>query len=137
VDELPIVPPGYERFVKRPINLTIASVGPRVVRRFLVAYDTNPQHESRTPVTISGGRLAGVTQGMKLLVLDSAESEEVVVRTVGMRTASGVIIRWVEENPKVHFGKWRDYPRYPPIEVGWKLSTSSYKLLDYARTRNN
>lgn len=136
-DDLPIVPRGYERFVKRPINLTITAIGQRVVRRLRVEDDAESHYESRTPVTIRGGRSEGVKPGMKFWVLDSGESDEVVVRTVGRHVASGVIVRWVEENSKTHFSEWPDYPRYREIKVGWKLSTSIHKLLDSAESKSN
>ncbi len=136
-DDPPLVSPGYERFVKRPINLTITGVGRRVVHRLRVDYDTEPQYESRTPVTISGGSAKGVKVGMKFRVLDSAESDEVMVRSVGRRASDGVIIRWIDPDPKTHFSSWPDYERYPPIKVGWRLSTSLYKLLESTEAKGN
>lgn len=132
-DDLPAVPPGYERFIKRPINLTITAVGPRIVRRSRDQYSDEPQYESRTSVTISGGRLEGVKPGMKFHVLDSQESDQVVVHTVGAQSSRGAIIRYVEPKPATHFKQWPDYDRYPQVRVGWKISTSIHKSLDAYR----
>jgi hypothetical protein len=129
-DDLPIVPPGYESFVRRPINLTIKGVGRRVVRRFRDEYDTELHYESRTTVTIDGGRLDGVRPGMRFHVIDSGESDEVVVRSVGPHSSRAEVIRWVEPDTSVHFSRWADYERYPRIQVGWKLTTSIHKYLD-------
>ncbi len=81
-------------------------------------------------MTISGGSSAGVKRGMKFHVLDSSKSDQVVVQRVGPRESSGVIVRWVEEDPRKRFTQWSDYPRYPAIKVGWRLTTSIYKYLD-------
>lgn len=132
-DDLPSVPPGYEKFIKRPINLTITAIGPRIVRRFRDQYNDEPQYESRTVVTISGGLLEGVKPGMKFHVLDSQESDQVVVRMVGAQSSRGEIIRFVEPKPKTHFKQWPDYDRYPQIKVGWNISTSIHKSLDAYR----
>jgi hypothetical protein len=129
-DDLPIVPPGFESFVRRPINLTITGVGHRIVRRFRVDYDTEPHYESRTAVTVNGGRLEGVRPGMRFHVLDSAESDEVVVRSVDAHSSRAEIIRWVEPKTTAHFSRWADYERYPRIQVGWRLTTSIHKYLD-------
>jgi hypothetical protein len=129
-DVLPVVPPGYQRYVKRPINLSITSVGRRIVKRFNVEYDTEPQYESRTPVIVNGGRSQGVKPGMKFWVLDSDESDEVIIRSVASHASSGVIVRGVEKDPTRTYGLWKDYDRYPRIKTGWRLSTSIHKLMD-------
>lgn len=130
IDELPTFPPGYERFVKRPIDLKITAVGKRTVRRFKVEYDDKPQYESRTPVVLDGGRAEGVKSGLKFWVVDSGESDQVIVRKVGLHSSRGVIIRWVEEDANTHFTRWKDYDRYPAIKSGWRLTTSVRRLFD-------
>lgn len=130
IDDQPIVPAGYERFIKRPIDLTVTAVGRRSVRRFRVDHDTEPHYESRTAVVLDGGKAEGVTVGLKFWVVDSGESDQVIVSKVGVHSSSGVVIRWVEEDAKKHFSQWQDYDRYPPIKPGWRLTTSVRRLFD-------
>ncbi len=137
IDELPIVPAGYERFIKRPIDLSITAVGRRTVRRLRVDYDAEPQYESRTAVTLDGGRAEGVKPGLKFWVVDSGESDQVVVHKVGLHSSSGVIIRGVEEDAKTHFSKWKDYDRYPIIKNGWRLTTSVRRLFDLRESEDS
>ena len=129
-DELPIVPAGYEQFVRRSIDASISAVGARTVRKFRVDYGDAPHYESRIQVTIDAGRNQGVRLGMKFVVLDSTEDDELVITSVGMKQSTGVMVRFVEEDPQTHFSQWKDYDRYSPVKAGWKVSTSIHKLLD-------
>lgn len=132
-DDLPIVPAGYEHLVKRPIDALVVAVGARTVRRFRVDYDDAPHYESRLHVSVDAGRNKGVRSGMRFVVLDSDQDDELLITSVGMTRSSGVMVRFVEENPRAHFSKWKDYDRYSPVKVGWRFSTSIHKLLG----RNN
>jgi hypothetical protein len=127
-DELPIVPAGYEHLVRRSIDASISAVGARTVRKFRVDYDDAPHYESRIHVTIDAGRNQGVRLGMKFVVLDSTEDDELVITSVGMKRSTGVMVRFVEETPQTHFSQWKDYDRYSPVKAGWKVSTSIHKL---------
>ena len=129
-DELPTVPHGYERFVKSSIDASIIAVGARMVRRFRVDYDDVPHYESRLHVTIDAGRDKGVRPGMRFVALDSDQDDELVITKVGISRSSGVIVRFVEEDPRKHFSQWKDYDRYAPVKEGWKFSTSIHKLLE-------
>ncbi len=73
---------------------------------------------------------------MNFLVLDSEESDEVIVRKVAAHTSLGIIIRRVEEDATKHFSQWKDYDRYPLIKRGWRLSTSLHKLLESDRSES-
>jgi hypothetical protein len=124
------VPAGYEHLIKRSIDASVVAVGPRTVRRFRVDYDESPHYESRLQVTLDAGRNQGLRTGMRLLVLDSDQDDELVITRVGMTRSSGVMVRFVEEDPRTHFTQWKDYERYDPVKVGWRLSTSIHKLLE-------
>ena len=129
-DDLPIVPAGYEHLIKRPIDASVVAVGARTVRRFRVDYDDAPHYESRIHVTVDAGSSKGVRSGMKLLALDSDQDDELLITTVGRSQSSGILVRFVEEDPRAHFSQWKDYDRYNPVRVGWRFSTSIHKLLD-------
>ena len=129
-DDLPIVPVGYEHLVKRPIDALVVAVGARTVRRFRVDGDDSPHYESRLHVTVNAGRNQGVRPGMRFVVLDSDQDDELVITSVRMARSSGVMVRFVEEDPRTHFSQWKDYDRYSPVSVGWRYSTSIHKLLD-------
>jgi hypothetical protein len=129
-DELPVVPPGYEHFVKRSVDATIVDVG--VAR---VQESDNPWwNDLVTPVTIDAGRMHGVRPGMVFYLYGSTRGETVEVRTVGARTAKGVIVRSTHK-PGVKIGASDDGkdPDYEPIHVGWRMSTSQHKWLASCR----
>src|SRR6185369_9473788 len=63
---MPILPPGYERFAKKPIEATIVSVGPnQVVRRNGFP---DPYYELITPMRLDRGTKSGIRRGMQLYV---------------------------------------------------------------------
>jgi hypothetical protein len=118
-DELPQVPSEYVRFIKKPIDAEITAVGAPGLRR-LRDYDGPLQYEGYTPVTMNVGSLNGVKKGMLFRVLSSDQGESVKIVRVGKYSSEGVIVRWLDENKQ-------EYERYPPIKVGWRLSTSAHK----------
>jgi hypothetical protein len=118
-EELPQVPSGYERFIKKPIDAEITAVGTPGLRR-LRGYDGPLQYERYTPVSINVGSLNGVKKGMLFRVLSSDQGESVKIVRVGKYSSEGVIVRWLDENKQ-------EYERYSPIKVGWRLSTSAHK----------
>jgi hypothetical protein len=120
-EELPQVPPGYERFIKKPIDAEIKMVGVPRLRR-LRGYDGSWEYERHTPVSINVGILNGVKRGMLFRVLSSDQGESVKIIRVGNYTSAGIIVRWVDENKQ-------EYERYPKIQAGWRLSTSPHKYI--------
>ena len=130
-DDLPSVPPSYEKFLKRPINARVTSVGARVVKRRQTAPDDEPYYESETTVTINTGSADGVKPGIALHVLSPGASDIVKVLRVRNRSSIGVITRYVEEETNKHFSLWKDSEgmNYSPITTNIELSTSVHKLV--------
>ena len=77
---LPIVPPGYERFIKRPIDARITNVGRSYIR---VDRENEWYNDLVTLVTVNVGRADGVKRRMTFHVLGSENSEMVKIRRVG------------------------------------------------------
>jgi hypothetical protein len=125
---LPVLPPGYERFAKKPIDAEIIAVGASYVKQ--VSDRENPWwNEQINVVTLNVGRIDGVKRGISLYVLGSSSSEVVKVRRVNKHTSKGVVVRSVRKKPGVKVNEWDDGIDEPEpiISVGWKLSTSPHK----------
>jgi hypothetical protein len=126
---MPIVPPGYEHLVKKPITGTVSSVGRTYLRRVRDA--ENPWwNQLITEVTLSIGKAEGVTPGMTFRILDLEEDEIVEVRRVSRHSSQAIIVRSVRKRPGEKFNEWDDGtdPDDPVIIVGWRLATSPLKL---------
>jgi len=130
IDELPVVPRGYERFIKKPIEAKITAVGTRVVKRRQEQPDEDAYYQSEMPVTINAGKAEGVKPQMSFFVLVSGASEEVKIRKVREHSSLGVIIRFLKEDEDAPPVLWKDEEDmdYLPITVGWELTTSPFKF---------
>lgn len=123
---LPVVPPGYERFIKKPIEAKLTSVGTGYRR-------IDPENEwwdnFVIPVTISVGQASGVKRKMSLRLIGlegfGGMGEIVELKQVGLRSAAGVIVRTIRKNPCVKFSDTDDCeePEYLPLKVGLQLTT--------------
>lgn len=118
VSKDPIVPPGYERFIKSPIEATILSIGRTHVRRSENLW----WDDQITPVTIKLSR-AGARPNLKFRMEDSDEIIELT--SVSGRSATGRIVRTVRKKPCVKYSDDDDCsePDYEVIRVGTKAST--------------
>jgi hypothetical protein len=126
-ESMPVFPPGYERFVRKPIEAKIISVGPKRLRR-VPTTDGSYFYDSVTAVRISAGKADGVYKGMAIYVVGSKFSEKVEIAKVGKRSAWGIISRLVDDNKieKDWNHDMRQWEDYPEISVGWDLTTSIY-----------
>ena len=117
--KVPIVPPGYERFIKKPIYATVASVS-KAYRR---SSENEWWDDFVTPVKVKLSRI-GAQAKMKFRISDSDEVIEIT--NVRRRLAEGIIVRPIRKNPCVKFAVDDDCSgeEYAPIEVGLKASTS-------------
>jgi hypothetical protein len=123
----PVVPPGYERFIKKPIDAKITGKGKSYLRR-------NPENEwwddLVIPVTIDAGSADGLKTKMSLRVVGSEGfgSDDEVVKTmkVGLHSARGVIERPVRKRPCVKFDPADDCkdPDYQPVKLGSRVTTN-------------
>jgi len=117
--EVPIVPPGYERFIKKPIYATVTSVS-KAYRR---SSENEWWDDFVTPVKVKLSRI-GAKAKMKFRISDSDEVIEIT--DVRRRSAEGIIVRPIRKSPCVKFAVDDDCSgaEYAPIEVGLKASTS-------------
>jgi hypothetical protein len=123
---LPVVPPGYERFVKKPIEAKLTSVGTGYRR-------VDPENEwwdnFVIPVTVSAGQASGVKRKMSLRVVGlegfGGMEEIVEIKQVGRRSSAGVIVRTIRKKPCVKFSDEDDCAEvdYRPLKVGLRLTT--------------
>ena len=131
-DAPPVVPPGYERFIKKPIEARVTSAGRRALKRDYTLGDENTsrtyERASVTPVTIDAGTERGVKEGMIFRVTRPAEGDTVVVLRAGRRASEAVVVRDVDERGTETFyddAESRE-KRHTRVARGWRLTTSLY-----------
>jgi hypothetical protein len=127
--QAPIVPPGYEKFLKPPIEATITAVGKREVKRDYTSesetYSRGYSHVSMQFVTINAGAVHGVKPGMSFRGLESAIGDEVKVIKVGKNTSQAIVFRSLDEHGREEiYWSGPQEKAYPKIIVGWKLTTA-------------
>ena len=126
----PAVPPGYERFLKRPIEAAVVSVGrSRDVRDYEdKTPTTNITYERArlTTVTVNVGAEHGTFAGLRFRVRRQAGGETVRVVRAGRRTSEAVVVRYLDERGRATFydhDAGRERTR-APVRAGWKLTTA-------------
>ncbi|MBV9958786.1 MAG: hypothetical protein JO360_10210 [Acidobacteria bacterium] len=131
VDETPAqawpqVPPGYERFLKHPIEGRITAIGRSYVRPDA---ENEWWDELLLPVTVNVGRAEGIKRGMKLLLTGPDDSEKIEIVRAGLHTSRGIIVRSVRKRPCVKFSEDDDCTGfdYEEIEIGRQISTSPFR----------
>lgn len=126
----PVVPPGYEQFLKKPVRATITAVGGRRVRRKLRFEDKFSEvfyeHASLTDVTIDAGTAQGLKPGMFLLVREPDEGERVRIVRAGKRSSTGYVITELADGGGETFTDGDPKRPRPGVAVGWKLTTSRF-----------
>jgi hypothetical protein len=129
-EELPVVPPGYESFVKKPIDARIITVGAGYRK---IDRDNEWWDEYLIPVVINAGSTHGVKPKMLLRIprpvgSDSAE-ESVLIKRAGLRTSAGIIVRHIRKRPCVKIGEDDDCTEieYSPVKAGWQVTTNPLK----------
>jgi hypothetical protein len=113
-NETPSLPPGYERFVKKPLDATIISVG----RRFLRHIEEEGEEygdEWVTPVVLNVGSEQGVQKDMVFSVLLSNVSDVIEITKIGKRSSKAEIAHRVSDD------------NASSIKVGVKVSTAMWK----------
>ncbi|HEX7176255.1 MAG TPA: hypothetical protein VF240_13415 [Pyrinomonadaceae bacterium] len=128
----PVVPPGYERFLKRPLTGRVVSVGRRSIRR-----DYGYENEDGTGgvynglsslarLTVNVGRAHGAKRGMILRAL--ATGEDIRLTRVGKLTSEGLVVRSLGDNgQETYFDHETNRDKvYPTVVVGWRLTTSPF-----------
>lgn len=127
---LPRLPPGYEHFIRRPIEATITAVGSHFIRR-MRNEDGSYNYDLVIPVTISVGRAHGVQRGLVLYTSQIDNNDTVQVTRVGSRTSRGEIVRMLgnSEHMPERPGAPEDSDEDLPVTVGERLSTRHPRLL--------
>jgi hypothetical protein len=129
----PVVPPGYERFIRKPIEARVTSVGRRELKSDYNVWgeDTSQTwaRASVTRVTINAGTEQGVKERMVFRVTRPAEGDTVFILRAGPRTSEAVVVRGVDERDAETFYDSESEPekRHSKVARGWRLTTS---LLD-------
>jgi hypothetical protein len=130
--ESPVVSAKYQRFIKKPINGKIISVGKRTVS---LTNKSVPEmgKTSATPVTINIGRKNGVTRGMMFLLIGEGDNylQVLEVKKVGEKTSQAVVIRHTDDKgDEIYRDGWdydlkKDiYKTFPKLRVGVAITTS-------------
>jgi hypothetical protein len=127
----PIVPPGYEKFLKKPIEAVIVKVNKRTVRPQF-SYEspsgrtgvTYYEPVSITSVTVNVGKAAGVKPGMILRMTNTGEDMR-IIRT-GLSASTGIIIRSLDKSGRETFYADEVERVYPRVKAGWNLTTSPF-----------
>jgi hypothetical protein len=117
-EEMPVMPAGYERFIKKPVDAKIIATGRSFVRHIAGSEDRTEGDGWVIPVTLNAGTEDGVKLDMTFAVLQEDIYEIVKVIKVGKKSSKGEIISAI-------YSGAHDKP--PVIKTGWRVSTASYK----------
>jgi hypothetical protein len=130
---------AYRRFVREPIEARIILIGrKKLVRDYGLEgklYGNLFQKASLLSVSISAGSRAGVKKNMLFRLVGEPHGQYLRITRVGEGTASGVVIRDVDDDGRetyyVDIAGTREPEKkdYPPIRVGTKVTTSP--ILDF------
>jgi hypothetical protein len=128
----PVVPHGYERFLKKPVEATVTAVGRRSVKRDYTLESLNNlmvyERASITHVTISAGTAQGVKDRMSFRVTEPDEGDTVIVMSAGENESEAVVVRDLDERGAETF---QDYEKnrekkHSKVTAGWKLTTNPF-----------
>lgn len=129
-----VVPQGYEKFLKKPVEAVIAKVNKRVVKSEFnyespsgaaISYAvTHTAPVSVTSITLDAGSAAGIKRGMVLRAVGTGD--EVIITRAYPHTSAGIIVRSLDDKGRETFydneaERERVYPR---VKAGWKVTTS-------------
>jgi hypothetical protein len=124
---VPLVPQGYEKFIKRPIDGNIVARAKAYVRH-------NPENEWWNdliiPVSLNVGSAKGLKEKMVVRVPGTegfgGSEEYVEITKVSLNSARGIIARPVRKLPCIKFDPADDCrnPDYPVIKAGLRVTTN-------------
>jgi hypothetical protein len=117
-DQMPVLPSGYERFVKKPVDAKIIATGRSFVRHIAGNENRTEGDAWVIPVTINAGSEDGVKLDMTFAILQEDIHEVVKTIKVGKKTSRGEVTVYI-------YSGAQDEP--PFIKTGWRVSTASYK----------
>lgn len=125
------VPPGYEKFLKKPIEASIIMV---TDRRIEAGYSyesplsggvtTYEDRVSVTSINVNVGDADGVKPGMILKLVETGE--EVIMTRVSTTNSTGIIIRFLDKRGRDIFYDNEAEHLSSKVKTGWKLTTSPF-----------
>ena len=119
-----IVPRGYEKLIRKPINASIIKVGKTLTYHEQIIVDPKTLEPGETPyddkmavtsVVVNAGSTKGVKVGMSFHALSSKFNESVEITQVFKNYSIGHIERQIDDEA--------DNDPDSQISVGWKLTT--------------
>jgi hypothetical protein len=117
-NQSPVVPPGYEHLVKKPVHATIIAVGRRFTRHIAESEEEYERDEWVIPVTLNAGSKHGVKPGLTLLILQKEVGEILRITRVGKKSSKGEVVATIYSG---------ETAEPSVIQTGWRVSTASYK----------
>ncbi|HXG83308.1 MAG TPA: hypothetical protein VNI84_04690 [Pyrinomonadaceae bacterium] len=134
-----ILPKNFEADIKKPINAEVIAVGKKKVVKFEPHFSPFYENSSITPATINVGTKNGVTKGLEfiLLNLEGEDSQTLKITKVGKNTSQGIVIRRIDDKGFEGYFKYDEKSKdmidtpFPSIQVGQKVSTSPFHILDF------
>jgi hypothetical protein len=131
-DARPVVPPGYERFLKRPIRATVTAVGRSHDARDYTdegpSTSTTYARARLISVTLDVGTDHGAADGMRFRVLEPADGDAVKIVRAGKLTSEALVVRGLDERGRATFYDHETEQERPrsKVRAGWRLTTSLY-----------
>jgi hypothetical protein len=127
----PVVPPGYERFMKKPVEAVVTSVGNRRLKRdYLIEGPHSARQFDRaslTSVNISAGTAQGVKDGMLFHVSEPDEGDIVMVVRAGENESKAVVVRELNERgAELYYDEETREKKHSKVVAGWRLTTSPF-----------
>ncbi|HJU54275.1 MAG TPA: hypothetical protein VJ715_06880 [Pyrinomonadaceae bacterium] len=131
-----VVPQGYEKFLKKPVETLITKVNKRVVKSefnyeapsgAVISYAvTYTAPVSVTSITLDAGSAAGIKRGMVLWAVGTGD--EVRITRADPHTSVGIIVRNLNDKGRETFydNEAERERLYPRVRAGWKLTTSPF-----------
>ena len=120
-----IVPYGYDKYIRKPIQASITKVGKEKITHGTEEFDADEQFVETT-VVINAGSAKGVKVGMEFGNLSSENDDSVKVKRVFKDYSTGVITRPLCGDKKTEEeDESCENLRKNKIKAGWKLTTLS------------
>ena len=104
-----ILPKGFEKFIKMPVNAEVISVGKsrKTKMKDFFFWEDNV---TITPVEINAGKRHGVKKGLEFVLLNSDDDkyQTLIITNAGAVKSKGNIIRYVDKNGEEGFSEYDD-----------------------------
>lgn len=117
-EDMPVMPAGYERFIKKPVDAKIIATGRSFIRYIAESEDRSEGDEWVIPVTLNAGSEDGVKPEMAFEILQKDIYRIVKILNISKKSSRGEVTVPI-------YSEADDKP--PLIKTGWRVSTASYK----------